>query len=277
MFLTLSNRIVLAIGILLSLSACVTTGGDWNASNAKKSAGVWYPLGVATKGDVTYFDPNQTTYMIDGNIETFVFFSRPNGTQSTVDKLIVNCNQRMYMGYRITNSGGWQLSLDWTVAEVGTVSAQWVDNLCLTKDDDGENIKLITVQKRNDTLDQYVAWYWTPDKVFKTAGNYGKAFKYNLRDLASKKNNNGYFVLNCDRNKVAITSSLTSDDLKWLEPTPTSPAEYVLKKSCGSSVHIDPSKVSDSSSIERAKAKCADLGFKKGTEQFGNCVLKLSK
>ena len=30
-------------------------------------------------------------------------------------------------------------------------------------------------------------------------------------------------------------------------------------------------------SIEDAKKKCADLGFKLGTEGFGNCVLKLSR
>ena len=30
-------------------------------------------------------------------------------------------------------------------------------------------------------------------------------------------------------------------------------------------------------SLEDAKKKCADLGFKMGTEGFGNCVLKLSK
>jgi hypothetical protein len=30
-------------------------------------------------------------------------------------------------------------------------------------------------------------------------------------------------------------------------------------------------------SIDEAKKKCADLGFKMGTEGFGNCVLKLSK
>ncbi|MBU3598568.1 hypothetical protein [Polynucleobacter bastaniensis] len=30
-------------------------------------------------------------------------------------------------------------------------------------------------------------------------------------------------------------------------------------------------------SIEQAKSKCVDLGFKQGTEQFGNCVLKFTK
>jgi len=30
-------------------------------------------------------------------------------------------------------------------------------------------------------------------------------------------------------------------------------------------------------SLDTAKTQCLDLGFKKGTEKFGNCVLKLSK
>lgn len=30
-------------------------------------------------------------------------------------------------------------------------------------------------------------------------------------------------------------------------------------------------------SMEQAKAKCLDLGFKAGTESFGQCVLKVSK
>jgi len=30
-------------------------------------------------------------------------------------------------------------------------------------------------------------------------------------------------------------------------------------------------------SLDTAKKKCADLGFKSGTEDFGKCVLKLSK
>jgi hypothetical protein len=30
-------------------------------------------------------------------------------------------------------------------------------------------------------------------------------------------------------------------------------------------------------SIDDSKAKCADLGFKSGTEKFGDCVLKLSR
>jgi hypothetical protein len=30
-------------------------------------------------------------------------------------------------------------------------------------------------------------------------------------------------------------------------------------------------------SLQDAKAKCIDLGFKAGTEKFGTCVLKLSK
>ncbi len=32
-----------------------------------------------------------------------------------------------------------------------------------------------------------------------------------------------------------------------------------------------------STSMEQAKSKCLDLGFKAGTESFGQCVLKVSK
>jgi hypothetical protein len=37
------------------------------------------------------------------------------------------------------------------------------------------------------------------------------------------------------------------------------------------------SPATNSSTIDSASAKCAELGFKKGTEKFGDCVLKISK
>lgn len=38
-----------------------------------------------------------------------------------------------------------------------------------------------------------------------------------------------------------------------------------------------PSGVSSMTSMEQAKSKCQDLGFKAGTESFGQCVLKIAK
>lgn len=38
-----------------------------------------------------------------------------------------------------------------------------------------------------------------------------------------------------------------------------------------------PQQTQPAASLNDAKAKCADLGFKAGTEKFGECVLKLSK
>lgn len=38
-----------------------------------------------------------------------------------------------------------------------------------------------------------------------------------------------------------------------------------------------PIQQSSTSSLEDAKKKCVDLGFKTGTDGFGNCVLKLTK
>ena len=34
---------------------------------------------------------------------------------------------------------------------------------------------------------------------------------------------------------------------------------------------------SDAGALEQAKSKCIDLGFKAGTESFGQCILKISK
>ena len=44
-----------------------------------------------------------------------------------------------------------------------------------------------------------------------------------------------------------------------------------------SSIEQAETKKTLSVSISEAKLKCADLGFKAGSEAFGNCVLKLSK
>lgn len=41
---------------------------------------------------------------------------------------------------------------------------------------------------------------------------------------------------------------------------------------------VTPSPMSSSGlNLENAETKCAELGFSKGTENFGNCVLKLAK
>jgi len=41
---------------------------------------------------------------------------------------------------------------------------------------------------------------------------------------------------------------------------------------------FDPLKPSATNlTMEQAKAKCIDLGFKTGTESFGQCVLKMTK
>jgi len=40
---------------------------------------------------------------------------------------------------------------------------------------------------------------------------------------------------------------------------------------------VVPSSFSSAVSMEQAKSKCQDLGFKAGTESFGQCILKLTK
>ena len=38
---------------------------------------------------------------------------------------------------------------------------------------------------------------------------------------------------------------------------------------------ISPTVTARKSSLEKAKEQCAEIGFKKGTEKFGDCVMKL--
>ena len=38
---------------------------------------------------------------------------------------------------------------------------------------------------------------------------------------------------------------------------------------------LSPTVTAKKSPLEKAKAQCAKIGFKKGTEKFGDCVMKL--
>jgi hypothetical protein len=70
--------------------------------------------------------------------------------------------------------------------------------------------------------------------------------------------------LQCKEFSSVSSSSSASTLLEIKDTAPTGPV---------STTKSDKSALS----IDEAKNKCADLGFAKGTEKFGECVLKLSK
>jgi hypothetical protein len=96
----------------------------------------------------------------------------------------------------------------------------------------------------------------------------------------------------CSRNnlpRATVTSvstpkSAVSEYYKFnfqcdVKATPTAPVpQYIYQPQQPSYQTQQPSGVgSNSISLDTAKVKCADLGFKASTEAFGKCVLQLTK
>jgi hypothetical protein len=96
----------------------------------------------------------------------------------------------------------------------------------------------------------------------------------------------------CERNNLprATVTSVSTPKTKTSEYyifkfqcnvkiTPTSPADQYMNQSTKPSNQAQQSSSVNSRSIplDEAKDKCADLGFKTNTEEFGKCVLQLTK
>jgi hypothetical protein len=87
--------------------------------------------------------------------------------------------------------------------------------------------------------------------------------------------------------RQGICSDIFTPTVRWADGTTLGPekicliyleSEYTLIKPISSpKVPAYQAPKSSGFGIDEAKKKCVDLGFKSGTEGFGNCVLKLSK
>lgn len=96
----------------------------------------------------------------------------------------------------------------------------------------------------------------------------------------------------CIENLAPYRKTVVSGFIAWAKENPeylSRPASSAistylsLRFPCGSVSHRPPAAppsatpIKPVSSFDDAKSKCSDLGFKKGTDQFGTCVLKLTK
>lgn len=74
-----------------------------------------------------------------------------------------------------------------------------------------------------------------------------------------------------------------NNDIVWNDPSrsislPSSnPSPAPVAPAYNPPQQFIPSAETRGESLDSAKAKCADLGFKTGTQKFGECVLKLSR
>lgn len=77
--------------------------------------------------------------------------------------------------------------------------------------------------------------------------------------------------------KDASQKTLAALVSKYPESKAAAAARQKLPPSAIQTIQSQKVARGDSGDIDGAKAKCSDLGYKKNTEQFGNCVLKLTK
>lgn len=266
--------------------ACATnTGGNLQVSNSIKSQGSWFLLTFSSAGDRSFFDPYQTTYDQDGNLQTVFWVAKTNGTQTGADLLKINCLQKMYQAYKVTGSGSWELYQDWQQPEANSVGMGWMSNLCEFRSVDGESLRFIGMAERQGFVGRYTYWYWAPYLTLQPSPKSGKTIKVFHLDSIDKKLNYNYVYVDCEKRKLAESLTLSLENLKWInEPAKTSPYGFFVNKFCGfrpvaqsSGTSARAPVQSRSVDIGDAKEKCAELGYKRGTEQFGTCVLKLTK
>lgn len=274
--------------IAVFLTACATTGGDISASNSIVKSGNWFMLGNTVNGDTYYYDPYKKIDDGNGNVETLIYATKPSSSKTiTVDLIKVNCDQKLFQLYKINRQGGWELYQDWTKAEDNSPArALFVNSLCRERNKENELIEFIVFTPKQGMPNRFNGWYWVVDKTYEPSIKNGKTLKVIYKDPKEAQSYYMYMVADCNGKRMAQSPKLSTENLQWMNSADkTSPAAFLYRKSCNSELPATPEKQnkttttnnSSGTDINDAKSKCSELGFKKGTEQFGNCVLKLTK
>ena len=281
MFLSRVLNNLLNFCVVIFLSSCAT-GGDVQQSNGIIQRGQWFLLSTSDSID-TYFDPYVTTRDANGIVETYIYAKNKfSGEIYTTDTLKVNCSERMIQYLKITATGGWLIYRDWFKPETTDTANGWINGLCSQRNPQGEVGEFIGLTSAKPPM-PLTAWYWTPELSLIPSVVGGKTVKVYIEDVTKRTFTFHYFYSDCNKRRYAYSANLSLDKLSWSDMPPSNSIYgYVLNRSCGfnpSVAQIGSTKpvVAGSSNLSDTKAKCSDLGFKKGTEQFGNCVLKLSK
>ena len=120
------------------------------------------------------------------------------------------------------------------------------------------------------------------EKEYLPAAASGKTYKIVYKENPGGSVYYSYQYSRCSDRKYAYSGKLSTNGLDWKNEAPAdSVAGYLIYKACGPSAarakQTSQKSANSNSDLTDAKSKCSDLGFKKGTDQFGNCVLKLTK
>lgn len=126
-----------------------------------------------------------------------------------------------------------------------------------------------------------VTFYSDPPGAYITGNNYGNGAYYQ-KPLPSEM----YWSLSkLPKGFPSNCATVTTPTVTWPDGIRQEPqnitlcsmnATYTFRKPVENRIPYTPP-IKSGASLDDAKAKCKDLGFKSGTDEFGKCVLQLSK
>jgi hypothetical protein len=208
-------------------------------------------------------------------LNTYIAFVDKEKKQYTGPfEFVINCQQTTYkMGSRDT--------IQWDPKTAGGIAAT---KLCgdVSKVDGDKYEFLASFVPSNTKIrtDQY----WVPKNVVRDSNHPDvlivKVFySHAAPPLDFEKPSAALAEVNCQKSIVRFSfgtvGKLSVDLSKEWSPLVANNPMYL--KICANNALEVKSSVAEPVGIESAKAKCEDLGFKKGTERFGQCVLQLIK
>lgn len=282
MFLISRNTIGCIILIAIISAGCASQGGsDLAAGNATIQSGKWIKIGSSNESDF-YYDPYKTTHTQDGNVETLIAGKNKGSGKMLMPSLIkLSCSQKLLQFYKQVAGGSWVLSQDWMSPDKTSTAYDWF-SLCNTENPDGELVSYLGMTNPPDKPGKWMTYGWVYEKDYKPSVVPGKTYKVIYKENPGGTPYYYYQYTRCSDRKFAYSGKLSTEGLEWKdEAAADSIPGYLTFKACGPSTgrpkQSGPNASSSRSDLSDAKTKCSELGFKKGSDQFGNCVLKLTK
>jgi len=236
-----------------------------------------------------YYAPYQTTFDADENVTSLVYGTRKaNGTILYPSQVNVNCSGKAIRWNALDTNGNWKVLRDWNVPDPNSVDDWMIQRLCPIRAEDGGIRQFINVAPDARMPNKYTVFWWEYEKDFADGKSVSKTYRVYQMTTPENKLTYHYVSLRCESRTYVATITPFVKDQKWVaEPPPNSAYGFLMSKACGINYNYQNQNASKASSgtsgansrvdIDEAKSKCVELGYKRGTEQYGNCVLKLSK
>lgn len=244
------------------IAVSYASAGDLQASSLLWSKGTW--LGLSFGDAAVYYDPYLTKRNKDGTVETVIAGTNlKTGKPITATLAKINCHENTLQYSDIKANGGWELSKDWHPAKAASAEDQWAKRLCGIDNESLGKLEFLYLSKGQGDIPSSQEFYLTRTNPASTNKNV-KTLALDAYNLTTKNWTRYEVHLNCKEEKIAYGDG----DWKNLA-SPKTAAGYMFYRSCGFQPKATPPKPGQN------HAKCEELGFTQGTQEFDNCVRRL--